>query len=153
MPALLEGLVYNLGILSHVCHVKIGRAWVSDPAAARSENVALPFLFAWFALFDAKKVTLSFIPGPLGQRACLWLQLECWNRGGGGRDVGSGRGTRLRAFSWAYRRPRLYTPQIKTTKQYLSALAASAQARRLCAQDALYHYYSRGPRHSMQKKP
>jgi len=53
---------YSSVILSHVCHVEKGRAWVSDPAAARSENVALPFLFAWFALFDAKKVTSQFIP-------------------------------------------------------------------------------------------
>ena len=59
-------LVYNLAILSYVCHVEKGRAWVSDPAAARSENVALPFIFAWFALFDAKKVARRFIPGPPG---------------------------------------------------------------------------------------
>ena len=59
-------LVSNLAILSYVWHVEKGRAWVSDPAAARSENVALPFLFAWFALFDAKKVTRRFIPGPPG---------------------------------------------------------------------------------------
>jgi len=29
--------------LSRLRHVENGRAWVSDPAAARSENVALPF--------------------------------------------------------------------------------------------------------------
>jgi hypothetical protein len=57
------------------CHtyamLKNGRAWVSDPAAARSENVALPFLFAWFALFDAKKVTSRFVPGtPGGALVC-----------------------------------------------------------------------------------
>jgi hypothetical protein len=56
-------LVSNLAILSHVCHVEKGRAWVSDPAAARSENVALPFLFAWFALFDAKKLPGGLFPG------------------------------------------------------------------------------------------
>ena len=37
-----EALVYNLTSLSHVCHFENGRAWVSDPAVARSENVALP---------------------------------------------------------------------------------------------------------------
>ena len=58
-------LASNLAILSYVWHVEKGRAWVSDPAAARSENVALPFLFAWFALFDAKKVTSRFVPGRL----------------------------------------------------------------------------------------
>ena len=58
-------LVYNLASLSHLRRIENGRAWVSDPAAARSENVALPFLFAWFALFDAKKVTSRFVPGRL----------------------------------------------------------------------------------------
>ena len=42
----------------HLCQVEKGRAWVSDPAAARSENVALPFLFAWFVSFDAKKYSI-----------------------------------------------------------------------------------------------
>ena len=42
------GLTYNLAILSLVCHVEKGRAWVSDPAAARSENVALPSIFVPF---------------------------------------------------------------------------------------------------------
>ena len=75
-------LVYNLASLSHVCHVEKGRAWVSDPAAARSENVALPFLFAWFALFDAKKVTHScscsggvvFARKALGESPVLFLK-------------------------------------------------------------------------------
>ena len=44
-------LVYNLAKLSHVDMFENGRARVSDPAAARSENVALPFLFAWFVSF------------------------------------------------------------------------------------------------------
>jgi len=46
-------LAYDLALLSHVCHIEKGRAWVSDTAAARSsyakatadrsENIALPF--------------------------------------------------------------------------------------------------------------
>jgi hypothetical protein len=39
---------YNLGMLSHLRYVENGRAWVSDPAAARSENVALPSIFVPF---------------------------------------------------------------------------------------------------------
>ena len=85
-----KGLGYNLAILSHVFHVEKGRAWVSDPAAARSENVALPFLFAWFALFGAKKVTSRFVPGPV-RRSRLRV----------GGTPGGGLGYNFSVKSWA----------------------------------------------------
>jgi len=53
--ALQGRFVFNLAILPHLRHVENGRAWVSDPAAARSENVALPSFIRVVRVVRCKK--------------------------------------------------------------------------------------------------